>query len=123
MKARLDHPDPPDGELDGFAWPLRFSDFDVLGHVNNAACWQIVEEALSATARPASAPARRGPAPHRHRARRRRSRCARCDDDDGAAALGAGRRRSIAVTARGGDRDVALLDQRVVEGAVVVVGR
>ena len=47
MKARLDHPDPPDGELDGFAWPLRFTDFDVLGHVNNAACWQIVEQALS----------------------------------------------------------------------------
>ena len=47
VKARLDHPDPPDGELDGFAWPLRFTDFDVLGHVNNAACWQIVEEALS----------------------------------------------------------------------------
>jgi acyl-ACP thioesterase len=47
VKARLDHPDPPDGELDGFAWPLRFSDFDVLGHVNNAACWQIVEEARS----------------------------------------------------------------------------
>ena len=29
-------------------WPLRFTDFDVLGHVNNAACWQIVEEALAA---------------------------------------------------------------------------
>jgi acyl-ACP thioesterase len=32
---------------DGFPWPLRFSDFDVLDHVNNAAYWQIVEEALS----------------------------------------------------------------------------
>jgi len=48
VKARLDHPDPPDGEGEGFSWPLRFTDFDVLGHVNNAACWQIVEEALSA---------------------------------------------------------------------------
>ena len=48
VKARLDHPDPPDGEGAGFAWPLRFTDFDVLDHVNNAACWQIVEEALSA---------------------------------------------------------------------------
>ena len=47
VKARLDHPDAPDEELDGFGWPLRFSDFDVLGHVNNAACWQIVEEALA----------------------------------------------------------------------------
>jgi acyl-ACP thioesterase len=47
VKARLDHPDRPDGTPEGFAWPLRFTDFDVLGHVNNAACWQIVEEALS----------------------------------------------------------------------------
>ena len=48
VKARLDHPDPPpEGSLGSFAWPLRFSDFDVLGHVNNAACWQIVEEALA----------------------------------------------------------------------------
>src|SRR5687767_4869328 len=47
VKARLDHPDPPAGERDAFPWPLRFTDFDVLGHVNNAACWQIVEEALS----------------------------------------------------------------------------
>jgi acyl-ACP thioesterase len=47
VKARLDHPD-PDGEgLDGFPWPLRVTDFDVLDHVNNAACWQIVEEARS----------------------------------------------------------------------------
>jgi acyl-ACP thioesterase len=47
VKARLDHPDAPDGERDGFAWPLRFTDFDVLDHVNNAACWQIVEQALA----------------------------------------------------------------------------
>ena len=47
VKARLDHPDPPAGDLAGFEWPLRFTDFDVLGHVNNAACWQIVEQALS----------------------------------------------------------------------------
>lgn len=48
VKARLDHPGPPvGGEADRFAWPLRFTDFDVLDHVNNAACWQIVEEALA----------------------------------------------------------------------------
>lgn len=49
VKARLDHPDqPPDGpEVGRFSWPLRFTDFDVLGHVNNAACWQVVEEALA----------------------------------------------------------------------------
>jgi len=47
VKARLDHLDPPEPLPGGFAWPLRFSDFDLLGHVNNAACWQIVEEALA----------------------------------------------------------------------------
>jgi acyl-ACP thioesterase len=47
VKARLDHPDAPEGAVERFPWPLRFTDFDVLGHVNNAACWQIVEEALS----------------------------------------------------------------------------
>lgn len=47
VKARLVHPDPP-GEVDRRAWPLRFTDFDVLDHVNNAAYWEAVEEALSA---------------------------------------------------------------------------
>ena len=48
VKARLDHPEPGgDVATSSFEWPLRFSDFDVLGHVNNAACWQIVEEALA----------------------------------------------------------------------------
>jgi acyl-ACP thioesterase len=47
VKARLDHPDRPDEEGGGFSWPLRFSDFDVLAHVNNAACWQMVEQALA----------------------------------------------------------------------------
>lgn len=48
VKARLDHPDAPVELTDGFPWPLRFTDFDVLDHVNNAAGWQIVEEALAA---------------------------------------------------------------------------
>lgn len=29
-------------------WPLRFSDFDAVGHMNNAAYWEIVEEHLAA---------------------------------------------------------------------------
>ena len=29
-------------------WPLRFTDFDLLGHVNNAASWAVVEEHLAA---------------------------------------------------------------------------
>jgi acyl-ACP thioesterase len=28
-------------------WPLRFSDFDAVGHMNNAAYWEIVEEHLA----------------------------------------------------------------------------
>ncbi len=48
VKARLDHADPEGGPTEErFAWPLRFTDFDVLGHVNNAASWQVVEEALA----------------------------------------------------------------------------
>lgn len=46
MKARLEHPDPPAGARRQ-PWPLRFSDFDVLAHVNNAAYWEAVEEALA----------------------------------------------------------------------------
>lgn len=46
MKARLEHPDPPSGARRQ-PWPLRFTDFDVLSHVNNAAYWEAVEEALS----------------------------------------------------------------------------
>lgn len=47
VRARLDHPDVTPPEAGGFPWPLRFTDFDVLDHVNNAAYWQIVEEALA----------------------------------------------------------------------------
>jgi acyl-ACP thioesterase len=28
-------------------WPLRFSDYDAVGHMNNAAYWEIVEEHLA----------------------------------------------------------------------------
>lgn len=46
MRARLRHEAPP-AEVSVVAWPLRFTDFDVLGHVNNAAAWSVVEEVLS----------------------------------------------------------------------------
>ncbi|MGA1362813.1 MAG: acyl-ACP thioesterase domain-containing protein [Ilumatobacteraceae bacterium] len=29
-------------------WPLRFSDYDTVGHMNNAAYWEVVEEHLAA---------------------------------------------------------------------------
>lgn len=45
VTARLDHDDPP-ASSGTVAWPARFSDFDVLGHVNNAVYWAVVEEHL-----------------------------------------------------------------------------
>jgi acyl-ACP thioesterase len=45
VSARLTHDGPPDG-VERVPWPLRFSDFDVLGHVNNAVYWAAVEEHL-----------------------------------------------------------------------------
>lgn len=47
MKARLEHGD-PSADAHAVPWALRFTDFDVLSHVNNAAYWEAVEEALSA---------------------------------------------------------------------------
>jgi acyl-ACP thioesterase len=38
----------PDPESARHLWPLRFSDMDALGHMNNAAYWEAVEEWLAA---------------------------------------------------------------------------
>ena len=46
VSARLTHPGPPDA-APGCAWPLRPTDFDVLGHVNNAVYWAAVEGVLA----------------------------------------------------------------------------
>lgn len=46
VKARLTIPKPPEAAT-GRSWPLRVVDFDTLGHVNNAAYWAVVEEALA----------------------------------------------------------------------------
>jgi acyl-ACP thioesterase len=46
VKARLEHPGPPDGAA-RVPWALRATDFDVLAHVNNAAYWEAVEEVLA----------------------------------------------------------------------------
>jgi acyl-ACP thioesterase len=43
---RLTHPAPPPG-APRRPWPLRRSDLDVLGHVNNAAYWEPVEDELA----------------------------------------------------------------------------
>jgi acyl-ACP thioesterase len=47
VTARLEHADPPP-DAESVPWALRFTDFDVLSHVNNAAYWEAVEEALAA---------------------------------------------------------------------------
>jgi acyl-ACP thioesterase len=48
VSARLQHPArPPDNAHGRQQWSLRFVDFDLLGHVNNAAAWAIVEQELA----------------------------------------------------------------------------
>ena len=47
VRARLRHGAVPD-DLATVPFPLRCTDFDVLGHVNNAVSWEPVEEALAA---------------------------------------------------------------------------
>ena len=47
VRARLHHAPRPDG-LAGEPFPLRFCDFDVMAHVNNAVSWEPVEQALAA---------------------------------------------------------------------------
>jgi acyl-ACP thioesterase len=48
VSARLSHPRPPGPSPDGQRpWPLRATDFDALGHVNNSVHWAAVEEALA----------------------------------------------------------------------------
>lgn len=49
VHARLTHHEPP-GDGDVESWTLRFTDFDVLGHVNNAVYWAVVEELLDVDA-------------------------------------------------------------------------
>ncbi|MGH9067498.1 MAG: acyl-[acyl-carrier-protein] thioesterase [Acidimicrobiales bacterium] len=43
VSPRLHHPDPPPGAA-WRPWPLRASDIDVLGHVNNAVHWAAAED-------------------------------------------------------------------------------
>jgi len=47
VKARLIHPDPP--HTTGQAWVVRYSDLDVVGHVNNAIYWAVLEEEMAAS--------------------------------------------------------------------------
>jgi len=46
VSARLRHPAPP-AEVKRRPWPVRITDFDVFGHVNNAIYWSAVEDELA----------------------------------------------------------------------------
>jgi acyl-ACP thioesterase len=46
VRANLKHRPVPEN-VESRPWPVRFCDFDVLGHMNNANYWQVVEEELS----------------------------------------------------------------------------
>lgn len=47
VSARLSHPRPDGAAGPGRPWPLRASDFDGAGHVNNAVHWAAVEDELA----------------------------------------------------------------------------
>ena len=47
VSARLKHPRPGPQAVRG-PWPVRSTDFDVFGHVNNAVYWSAIEERLEA---------------------------------------------------------------------------
>lgn len=55
VRARLTHDPVPEGD-DGEPFALRSTDFDLMGHVNNAVSWEPVEDALAQ--RPIRAPMR-----------------------------------------------------------------
>ena len=57
VSTRLELPDPPTGG-ERIRWPLRMSDIDLLGHVNNAAYWKAVEQCLLQAGLDLSRPAR-----------------------------------------------------------------
>jgi acyl-ACP thioesterase len=46
VRSRLLHP-PPDADAVGRRWALRSTDYDLLGHVNNAVAWVVVEDELA----------------------------------------------------------------------------
>jgi acyl-ACP thioesterase len=54
VSARLSHPGPPQGG-GGQPWPLRATDIDPAGHVNNSIHWAAVEDVLAGLAGPPAA--------------------------------------------------------------------
>ena len=74
---------PPDG-LTGRRWPLRSTDLDGLGHVNNAATWAPVEDELDRSASPPAAPISSTPTASTAATT---SRCCPTDEDGGVVRL------------------------------------
>jgi acyl-ACP thioesterase len=65
VSTRLELPEPHAEAAARVAWPLRATDADVLGHVNNAAYWHAVEQRLGGPAIDPSRPFR-ARLDHRH---------------------------------------------------------
>jgi len=55
ISTRLELPDLP-ASAERISWPLRRADMDVLGHLNNAAYWEAIEEAALRSGFDLSAP-------------------------------------------------------------------
>lgn len=47
VSARLSHPRPPTRPAAARPWPLRATDFDASGHVNNTVHWAAVQDAAA----------------------------------------------------------------------------
>ena len=55
ISPRLELPDPP-AAAERMPWPLRRSDLDLLGHLNNAAYWEAIEETAAGSGVELAAP-------------------------------------------------------------------
>jgi acyl-ACP thioesterase len=66
VSTRLELPEPPIADSRGAHWPLRTTDEDLLGHVNNAAYWHAIEERLQRGAGPDPSRPLRARLDHRH---------------------------------------------------------
>ena len=98
--TRLDLPEPPP-EARRAPWPLRVTDVDVLGHVNNAAYWHAVEQCLASTPLDARRP---------HRARLDHRHPIDLDDDVELAAVVEDGRLGVAFVVDGSARAVAVVE-------------
>ena len=49
ISPKLHHPGPP-ASVSRHPWPLRAADFDVMGHMNNAAYWDPIDDEVAARA-------------------------------------------------------------------------